>query len=411
MIFPGHPFNRHFLSLLLVILLFLFTTLFSQTHFTLPKNVWRFSVDRLSSKSKWIGREGEEGFPDEYFTLNEYFFGADSVTIEGLIANPKRRRTEKVTSFRIEYGLSDRFTFNLKVPYFSSLSEEANWEWISSSDTTLYNEDTVVVAIVDSLMEYYHPDRLTSGLGDIRWGFNFLILGSPAWEGESLMSLYGGIGMKLPTARIIEVFNESDLDSAGRPNQFNQFPLGDGVTQWRFSLFGEFYREILERLIRINWRVHYWFNVEGKFWTRVTPRGQFTLDHDRILQELGKVYRLKLGDVFVAEIDGFLELIPDRLSLDIGQSWLFKQRDRYYSGNEKWDEWMAGGTDYHEDYDTRVFQVVQSISVLLHNIHPLKKFGPVPFELITRMDFPFLTRYNWSRVALSFSISMYFQLW
>ena len=350
-----------------------------------------------------MGKGGEEGFPDENFFLDDTLFAADSVQIENLITNSKNRRTVKKTFYNTEFGLSDRFTFFINIPFFSSLREETNWEGISSSDT--------IAAVIDTLLEFYHPDRSTSGLGDIRWGFNFLLFGSPAWEGESILSVYGSIGMKLPTARVIPQFNGAKLDSTGRPKQFNRFPLGDGITQWSFSLFGEFYREIFKRLIRINWQIQYWMNVEGKLWTRITPRGIFTVDHDIILQKIGKVYRLKQGDVFSSEIEGFLELFPDRLSINMGQSWIFKGRDRYHSGDEEWNEWMAGGTDLHRNYDTRSIQVIQFISFLFHNIHPLKKIGPLPFEVETRMDIPFLTRHSWRRVSLSVSLSIYSQFW
>jgi len=382
----------------------------SQTHFTLPKNVWRISIDQYSSKDKWIGKGGTEGFPNEYLFIENYLFGTDSINIDGLLTNSLNRRKEKAISYNIEYGLSDRFTFFLDIPYFSVFSEETSWGWINTSDSLLSNEDTVETAI-NSLMEYYHPERSTSGLGDICWGFNSLLFGSPAWEGESMMSIYGSIGMQLPTARVIDEFNGAKVDSMGRPVQFNQLPMGDGVTQWKVSFFGEFYHEILKRLIRINWQVQYRYYVEGKFWTRITPRGIFTVNHDMVLQELGKVYRLKLGDVVTTKIEGFLEVIPDRISINIGQRWLFKRRDRYTSINTVWNEWMEGGTDLHKDYDTRALQIIQSISFLFHNIHPLKRIGPLPFELKTQMDLPFLTRYSWNRAAFSISLSMYFQLW
>ena len=37
------------------------------------------------------------------------------------------------------------------------------------------NRDTTNI---DSLINYYHPDRMTSGLGDIQLGVNFNLLGS-----------------------------------------------------------------------------------------------------------------------------------------------------------------------------------------------------------------------------------------
>ena len=521
--------------------LLLCNTLLSQTHFTLPKNVWRFSLEGSLSGGRWISGGGKVDLPDEYFTLGGYgkryydhiiassnddlvglggmyinatdsvgkvirkfnlsssagawgdtladfgrdFFGPDSITVGGFITDSSRRRIERITQFTLEYGLSDKFTFVVQVPYFLRLSQTNTWGWRGESSNnadmggfndyhtankakfeklfesihfntlapevadklrliydTFYtlggrysvlwalnggsdplkngifgseynpfsDEDTVATGI-DSLLSFYHPDRSSSGLGDLLWGFNVLLYGSPAWAGESIFSLYAGLRMRLPTARIIEEFDENDLDSLGRPDQFRQLPLGEGVTQWQFSLFGEFYREILDRLVRFNWNALYGFNVEGKFWTRLTPRGIFSVDHSAILQRLGRIYRLKRGDVFTADIAGFLELIPDRLSLTLGQSWFFKRRDRFFSKSERWDEWMAGGTELREGYDTRAAQIIQRASLIVHNIHPLKKVGPFPFELETRVDVPFLSRHSWRRFALSLSLSVYFQFW
>lgn len=377
-----------------------------QTHFTLPKNVWRISLERSVSKDRWIGRGGKEGLPHEFFSVRAPFFGTDSMTVEGSVTNPRRRKIQRKTSFTVEYGTARRFTFVMEIPYYNSLSVENQWGW-----TDPIQGDDTAVTVVDSLIDFYHPDRSGSGLGDIAWRFNVLLFGSPAWSGESIMSIYGGIGMSLPTGRVIGPFDESDVDTSGRPSQFNQLSFGEGVTQWQISLFGEFYREILRRLIRVNWKVEYWLNIEGKFWTRVTPRGMFTLNHDSMLKELGRVYRLKPGDRLAAEISGFLELIPDRLSVNAGQSWFFKGRDRYRSGSERWDEWMEGSTEIHEDYDTRALRITQSVSVLLHNIHPLKKIGPVPFEVEATLDMPVLTRFSWRQLALLVSMSVYFQFY
>lgn len=383
----------------------------SQTHFTIPQNVVRVSLGRDLSSQRWIGKGGEEGLPDEFFAVRGPFFGPDSVLIEGEITNPGSRRTQRLTRFILEYGISDRITFFWDVPFVTSLSENNSWGWNSIRDSLSVIDEDTVASVIDSLMAFYHPNRSISGLGDVGWGLNAVLWGSPAWAGESILSVYAGIGMKLSSGRIIGSFGESDVDTSGRPKQFRELPLGNGVIQWQLSLFGEFYREIFERLIRVNWKLGYWLNHKGKFFTRISPRGNFTLDHREILQEVGRVFRMKPGNVFFAEIVGFLELIPDRLSANASQSWVFKARDSYQSGSKTWDEWMEGGTNEHRDYDTREFRIVQSVGLLVHNIHPLKKFGPVPFEVEARMDLPFLTRYTWRRVAFRVSVSIYLQLW
>lgn len=513
----------------------------SQTHFTVPASVWRITLDGITGRGSWVRGDGNEGLPDEYFTLYGYgkryydhllpsttgdlvalgdnyisafdrvdqvihsfnaspaaqawgdtladftrdFFGPDSVVLGGFITNPLRRRQDRGVEFTLEYGLTDRVTFTLTVPYFLRVSRENEWGWknpfsenadlegfveyhrtnkekfedfmasehystldpeLAENLQTVYtyfytpggrysilwaldggtdpfrngiygasfnpfsDEDTVATTI-DSLLAFYHPNRVSGGLGDIRWGLNVLIRGSPAWAGGSLYSIYGGVGMIMPTARILQPFDAENLDETGRPEQFNELPLGEGVTRWRFSLFGEFYTRILGRLLRINWRGESIFSVEGKFWPRVTPRGLFTVDLDGMLKSIGEVYRLKRGNVYAAEAVAFVELIPDRLSVTAGQTWLFKGRDRYYGDSERWNAWMAGGTGERPGYDTRALMVTQKGSLILHNIHPLKKLGPVPFELELGASIPIVTRYEWSRFSLSLRMALYLQFW
>ena len=39
--------------------IWLLTSGFSQTHFTIPQNVWRISFNKYISSGKWIGHDGE----------------------------------------------------------------------------------------------------------------------------------------------------------------------------------------------------------------------------------------------------------------------------------------------------------------------------------------------------------------
>lgn len=516
-------------------------TVVPQSNFTLPKNVWRFSLSSESSNADWVSWGGKKGLYNERFSLEGYgqryydhtnrdddtdlvalgsltmsggdqvkdiidafnsssaaatwgkslsdftedFLGPDSIFIGGYITNPERTLKESLGKVNIEYGLTDKVTFFADIPYYTSAQQQNQWGWqaaatqnvdlegfIAYHDTnkirfeelfqsdiyssvsfslrqllesvyeSFYTEagqysllwavsagadpystaiygaqynpfsdsDTAVTA-VDSLLLFYHPDRSTSGLGDVRLGFNALLLGSPVWAGESIFSVYGGIGMIIPTARILQQYDAVKVDAVGRPKQFNQLVVGNGVMQWRFSLFGEFYRTMLDRMIRFNWRANYLFSQEGKFWPRMTPRGLFTVQYDSVLKEIGEVYRMKRGDVLSAQIAGFIELIPDRFSVSLGQEWYLKRRDRYYSESDRWNEWMAGGTELHDKYDTRLFVVSQRFGLVLHNIHPLKTIGPVPFELELSAVLPVITRHSWRKFIFMFSFNAYFQFW
>ena len=49
-----------------------FDCLKAQNYFTLPKNVWRLSVDNEFSSGQWISANGIRGLPDEFFNLEGY---------------------------------------------------------------------------------------------------------------------------------------------------------------------------------------------------------------------------------------------------------------------------------------------------------------------------------------------------
>ena len=42
----------------------------SQTHFTIPQNVWRISFNKNMSTGKWIGHDGENGLKELKYKLN-----------------------------------------------------------------------------------------------------------------------------------------------------------------------------------------------------------------------------------------------------------------------------------------------------------------------------------------------------
>ncbi|MEE2877097.1 MAG: hypothetical protein VX822_04910 [Candidatus Neomarinimicrobiota bacterium] len=529
------------LSITTILLLWSVEKVEAQAYFTLPKNVWRVSVDNEMMSSQWISGGGKKGLPDEFFTLSGYglkyynhlssdskydlvnlhehyitaadradeiiasfqmteaasawddtladfsqnFFGPDSVSVGGYITNPKRSLASGLSRIRIEYGISEQATFTLSIPNYSKALQVNRWGWragsVGSADLDgfiayhtvnkakfddffasqfidnlgsqmrsklekLYNAfytsggsssvlwamelgtDPLGTSIVgtqfnpfsdsnsdtttiDSLMKYYHPDRSASGLGDIDLGLNFHLLGSPIWEGESLFSLYAGLGLIIPTARLVGKFNPNKVDSSGRPNQFNQLELGSGVTAWHFSLFGEFYRTIRGRKVKVNWSSRYKLNPEGRFWTRVSPRGTYWVISDTVLSRLGESYRFKMGDKFFGSLSGEIEIIPDKLAISAGQVWAMKRRDFYYSRNNRWNEWMAGGTDVRPGYDTRSVAVVQNVAVIFKNTDPMNQFGSTPFEIELSATIPLVTRHTWSSFALGLSFVTYFQSW
>ena len=105
---------------------------------------------------------------------------------------------------------------------------------------------------------------------------------------------------------------------------------------------------------------------------------------------------------------GKLELIPDWISVSGGASFYIKDRDTFYSKDPMWDEWMS----YREDeYDTRVTAMRQFAEVSFHNVHPLKRIGPIPFEVRGGYSVPLLSRNTFSEFSAWLQLVVYAQAW
>ena len=70
------------------------------------------------------------------------------------------------------------------------------------SPAILFSENIDSTSI-DSIMNYFYPQRSSSGLGDIKLGVNFHLFGSPVWVGESIFSVYGGLGITIPSSKLL----------------------------------------------------------------------------------------------------------------------------------------------------------------------------------------------------------------
>ncbi len=164
----------------------LFTFTFSQTHFTVPENVWRISVKPSFTNGSYVGPGGVKGLPNMSFNLANYgkryfdhgyvvdgyyasendlhnldtlgfnssytvgeyiryyniiyndsipdlstdFFGNDSISVSGSL-DQEISKTSWGVDFKIEYGLSNRLTFEMNIPYFSYVSQNRTSEWTS----------------------------------------------------------------------------------------------------------------------------------------------------------------------------------------------------------------------------------------------------------------------------------------
>jgi len=202
---------------------------YSQTHFTIPQNVWRVSIENKISGGKWKGHDGGDGWKDFTYQLD----GIDyTITQEW-------KRNLLTQSYLIEYGFTDKSTFMLHIPKLQKF--EQSHSWAISSDS--------LIIPMDQLLAHYNPkSKSNSGLGDVTLGMNLLLLGNPAWRGgKNKYSLYGGIDITFPFGERLKKYHAKDVDSEGIPNQYKQLPIGNGLTRWRIKAFGELYRKLWAR--------------------------------------------------------------------------------------------------------------------------------------------------------------------
>ena len=151
---------RKFFSLFILFLNYLY----SQTHFTIPQNVWRISIENEISGGKWKGHDGGDGWKDFTYQLD----GIDYIITQ------EWKRNLLTQSYSIEYGFTDKSTFMLHIPRLQKFKQSHSW--------TISSESLIVP--MDQLLSHYYPKSKTnSGLGNVGLGMNFLLLGNPAWRG------------------------------------------------------------------------------------------------------------------------------------------------------------------------------------------------------------------------------------
>lgn len=504
---------------------FLTSIIFSQTHFTVPANVWRVSVKPIVKTGSYKGPGGVQGIPNLPFNISSYgqryfdhthvvdgffasdqdahnldtlihnstytvgqyiryyntingdsipdmstdFFGTDSISLTGML-NQEIDQTSWGTEFKIEYGLSDRVTFAINIPYYTYVSQTLNhsWDaneisglesfiqyhqgvrtamdsalsnqfdsdlqairdrfyswsgensllWAMNGDPFQYgffgaqtnpfaNNDTTGVSMTQLLNHYYPSKRTASGLGNVELGLKFLLFGSPAWSGEGVMSFYLGFSALFASADRVHVYRFSD-GIAKNQSHYSSLPMGDGVSKYSISLFGELYRTIINRNINITWLVKAGVNNATRLNTPISFIYQNTFDPDSIATKLGLKYNLEKGNDIFTMIQGKMELIPDWVSVSGGASFYLKGRDTFYSNDAEWNEWMRYRED---DYDTRVTAIRQFAEVTLHNVNPLKRIGPIPFEIRGGYSIPVFTRNTFNDISAWIQLVVYAQAW
>ena len=364
---------------------------YSQTHFTIPQNVWRISIENEISGGKWKGHDGGDGWKDFTYQLD----GIDYIITQ------EWKRNLLTQSYLIEYGFTDKSTFVLHIPRLQKFKQSHSWT-ISS--------DSLIVPMDQLLSHYYPKSKTNSGLGNVGLGMNYLLLGNPAWRGgKNKYSLYGGIDITFPFGERLKKYHAKDVDSEGIPNQYKQLPIGNGLTRWRIKAFGELYRKLWGRLINVNWLV----NLSSFNRDIINPPISFLwiqeTSADSISRAIGDAVLYEQGKQIYGSIQGQMEIWPQRMFFSVGMDWMFTGRDQYFSSSDTWDKWMVS----RKNFDSRKNVATQFLKFNFLNVDSFKQFGPIPFELEVgvRWFVPFLTYQTFGYTSSWIRISSYFQAW
>ena len=364
---------------------------YSQTHFTIPQNVWRISIENEISGGKWKGHDGGDGWKDFTYQLD----GIDYIITQ------EWKRNLLTQSYSIEYGFTDKSTFMLHIPRLQKFKQSHSWT-ISS--------DSLIVPMDQLLSHYYPKSKTNSGLGNVSLGMNFLLMGNPAWRGgKNKYSLYGGIDITFPFGERLKKYHAKDVDSEGIPNQYKQLPIGNGLTRWRIKAFGELYRKLWGRLINVNWLV----NLSSFNRDIINPPISFLwiqeTSADSISRAIGDAVLYEQGKQIYGSIQGQMEIWPQRMFFSVGMDWMFTGRDQYFSSSDTWDKWMVS----RKNFDSRKNVATQFLKFNFLNVDSFKQFGPIPFELEVgvRWFVPFLTYQTFGYTSSWIRISSYFQAW
>jgi hypothetical protein len=384
---------------IIYLLIFLFSIVHTQTFFTIPRSVWRISIINSIGSGNWIGSGGifNKGVRDISYMANDSTVAAFLHQLNKMNYNKR--------DIHIEYGLSEKMTFSLFLPSYKSLNNEISW-----------SKDIVVDSLsssLDSLLNLYYPNkRSTSGLGDASLGMKILLYGHPSWTGKEPISIYGGVSLQLPTAKKLGSYKTKLKNDNGVPHQVFDLPVGNGMTRYSYSLFGEFFKYFNKRLVNITWRIE-----QGKYSrelvnTPVSFLWGSETNPDSIISKIGNSFLHQLGDEFLLSAMGKLELFPDRLSITAGINSIRTERDFVLSENSNWDNWMVTRMkDGEIIHDTKKTQVRQYILATFHNVHPIKSFGPVLFDIEIGASFPYFTRHTYTFANTWIGLQAYFQAW
>jgi len=376
--------NKYFFLLFLTV-----KSIYSQTFFTVPQNVWKFSVTEIYGNEKWKGHDGKPGWLSSY-TLNgiKYNFRFN-----------QNKNKMNLRSYAIDYGLTNDLNFSLRIAQYTSVSQNDSWYIKSDSSTKP----------MDELLSLYYPkERSSKGIGDLMLGIKYLLRGDPAWKtSKAKFSIFAGVDYVMPFAEDLIGFKSKD-QIKGVPKQFLQLPLGEGIPKVRIKSFGEFYSRYKKRLVNVNWSLGINLPMRNQINPRITFLWIQNASMDSISQAIGDVIHKK-GPSIEALISGQIEIIPKKLFVSGDVKWESSLRDKYHSNSPAWNDWMTKRTNY----DTRSIAVLQSVRINYSNLDQSTYFGPFPFEIEigSSWNFPFLTYHKFAGTLIWLKLSSYFQAW
>ena len=367
-----------------------------QSHLSVPQSVWRIGVDTEFFGGDWKGPDGKEGINGMQSLWNNQLW-----TI-----NEQREISGSRTTIKIDYGFSDRVNFSMTIPYFGSLKENKTFS-VSPTDTTGSSPDSIIGV--------FHPSsRKNSGLGDVSLGLQFLLFGTPTWSEKGNYSIYGSLSVTLPSAERLGAYNSGSTDSKGVPLQFYELPIGHGLVEYSLSLSGEFYRRIIGRMATLRWVLEYSSFGQDQVNTPLSFVGFDESNPDSLNALIGQKHLYKHGAAFTGSFSGRFEVLPELLIFTAGMDWKFTGRGFYKSNSETWDNWMeyrqVKGNTIHS---TKRAMVRQFVMIQWQNVDPIKKIGPLPFEVELGLIFsiPLLVRNDYNLTALRLGFTSYVQLW
>lgn len=368
----------------------------AQTHLSVPQSVWRIRVINDMFNGNWKGPDGEDGINGMQSLWNNQIWKI----------NEMRSRSGNKTTTQIDYGLSDKMNISISVPYISRFEEKMTIS-VSPSDTAGLSPDSII--------SRFHPSsRSNSGVGDVSLGLQVNLVGIPTWSGKGAVSVYGGVSVTLPTAERLGPYEPGSVDTSGIPMQFYELPIGHGLTEYTLSLGGEFYRKILGRMSTLRWNMHYAAFSQEQVNSSLSFVGFDESNPDSLATMIGSKHLYRRGNTFSGNFSGRFEVLKEMIIVEAGMDWKFTGRDFFKSNSSTWDSWMeyrqVKGSLIHSTRRTRIRQFV---TVRYQNVNPIKKIGPIPFELEVGLIFPMplLVRNEFNTTALWVGITSYTQMW